>query len=308
MPPEPVLPAEKSEHSEWFVAAGKMIFGWTSSVPFDSYIVEISQDSSFATVSVKEKAVSGFYHLTAPLKKGKYFWRVSGVSQGAVTRASAVREFSVADNRKPLAVSADTGGAGSMDFKWSDRDGAGRYRLDIYADRNRERKIYTGDFSSFSASVRDLPLGECYWTVSSLDASGSVIAVSDAAKTAVTAMLDIPVIVYPGNNARIDLMKTVSLDFSWNPVRDATSYEFALYQYSFAFDKLLKKTAVSDTKYSIKDFSSLTSGNFYWSVTAVRNAGGSVSAQSLPAKGYFNIPAGPDIKPPALGNMRIYVE
>ncbi|MGL4368603.1 MAG: hypothetical protein ACRCUT_02875 [Spirochaetota bacterium] len=198
--------------------------------------------------------------------------------------------------------------SGAFIFRWRDIDGVGRYRLEIYKDKENPKKIFSGEFQSLEAAVRDLPMGECYWKVTSLDNAGLLIAQSGLSKAEISSALDMPVLVAPMNNSAVDIIKTRSLDFSWKSVPHATSYELALYQYSFAFDKLVKKVSTSDTKFSIKEFSLMNSGNYYWSLTAVRKAGGSVVSQSFPVKGYFNIPSGPEIKPPSLGNMRVYVE
>jgi hypothetical protein len=91
-------------------------------------------------------------------------------------------------------------------------------------------------------------------------------------------------------------------------VKDATGYEIEIYLYSFSSDKLMFKTEASGKKYSLNQFASLANGNFYWKITAVRKSGDSVVSKSMPVKSYFNIPAGPELKAPRIGNMKVYVE
>ena len=68
------------------------------------------------------------------------------------------------------------------------------------------------------------------------------------------------------------------------------------------------KAEVTGAKYSVNPFSILSVGTFYWQITALKKSGGEVLARSLPARGYFNIPAGPELKAPKIGNMKVYVE
>ena len=98
------------------------------------------------------------------------------------------------------------------------------------------------------------------------------------------------------------------LDFTWKAASDTTSLELEIHQYSFASDKLVYKAEITGMKHSINPFEVLSPGNFYWQISALKKAGGTVIARSAPSRGYFSIPAGPEIKAPKIGNMKIYVE
>ena len=309
LPPEIQSPASKTVKSESAAAAGKMTFSWQGSSDFKEYIIELSRDETFASHVLKETVSSYYYRYMKDLSSGVYYWRVTGRSaEGVNSDPSTSGTFTVIKNRPPSSLAAVSESAASMRISWKDPDGIGKYRLEIAGDASFAQKVLSAEYAVSSASVKDLAQGDYFYRVSSIDVAGSVAAVSPPEKMTVAGVLDQPSAIAPMNNSSVDIMKTRAIDFSWKPVPLATGYVLEIYQYSFASNRLMFSTETADTRFSLKQLSALANGNFYWQVSALRKKGQSVTARSMPAKGYFNIPAGPEIKAPKLGNLKVYVE
>lgn len=307
--PEPVYPDEGAKVSMVTAAGGGVSFGWGRLAECDSYMVEIAKDKSFKEIVGSDSTPGNFLSRVLPAAEADYYWRVTGhAPDGAVSRPSEPRKLTVRKPQQPVQLSADQEGTGSFMFKWKDPDSLGRYRMEISKGKEFGAVFKSAESAAPSVQVNEIPEGEYSWRVTSLDLRGEAAAVSDSERLSVSGFIEKPVPVYPVENVRLDIMRMKTLDFSWKAVKVATSLELEIHQYSFASDKLMYKAEVTGGKYSINPFQVLATGNFYWQITAVRKTGGEVIARSAPARGYFSIPAGPEIKAPKIGNMKIYVE
>ena len=307
--PEPVYPDEGARISIVTAAGGGVSFGWGRLPECDSYMIEIAKDKTFKEVIASESTPTNFLSKTLPAAEAEYYWRVTGhAPDGAVSRPSELRRFSVKKAQPPVQLSADQEGIGVFMFRWKDADALGRYRMEISKGKGFGAVFKSAESVVPSVQMTDLPEGEYSWRVSSLDLRGASAAVSDSARLSVSGFIEKPVPLYPVENVRLDIMRMKMLDFTWKAASDTTSLELEIHQYSFASDKLVYKAEITSMKYSINPFEVLSPGNFYWQISALKKAGGTVIARSAPSRGYFSIPAGPEIKAPKIGNMKIYVE
>jgi hypothetical protein len=117
-----------------------------------------------------------------------------------------------------------------------------------------------------------------------------------------------PVPVSPVNNQEIDLTKKNKIEFAWKEVPEATEYEIEIVRYTYGSEKSVFTATSKKGKFELAQFSALSTGTFYWQVSALKRKGGIVAAKSVPAKGYFMIPAGPAISAPKAGSIRVFVE
>lgn len=307
--PEPVYPDEGARVSIVAAAGGGLSFGWGRLDECDSYMIEIAKDRSFKEIIASESTPANFLTKIMPAAEAEYYWRITGhAPDGVVSRPSEPRRFFVKKAQPPVQLAADQEGTGVFMFKWKDHDALGRYRVEISKGKEFGAVFKSAESAVPSVQMAELPEGEYSWRVNSLDLRGTAAAVSDSARLSVSGFIEKPVPLHPVENVRLDIMRMKTLDFTWKEVKEATSLELEIHQYSFVSDKLMYKAEVTGVKYSINPFEVLAIGNFYWQITAVRKAGGEVIARSAPARGYFSIPAGPEIRAPKIGNMKIYVE
>jgi hypothetical protein len=307
--PEAVYPEDESRIGIVAASGGGFSFGWGRLAECDSYILEVAKDPGFKELISTDSTTANFIAKTLPAAEASYYWRVSGhAPDGAVSRPSAYRRLTVEKTHPPVQLSVQQENESSFLFKWKDPDALGKYRIEISKGKDFTEAFKRAESAVPSVSIRDIPLGEYSWRVSSLDGRGAVAGVSESERLSVSGFLEKPVPVFPIDNVRLEIMSMKTLDFSWKAEKNITVYELEIHQYSFASDKLMYKADVTGGKCSINPFTVLSTGNFYWQVTAVRKSGNEVLARSAPSRGYFNIPQGPEIKAPKLGNMKVYVE
>jgi hypothetical protein len=308
-PPELVFPPDGTKKSITAVSEGKVILNWKTNPEAQKYHVEISQDSEFAKSEISEFAAQGRFVVKNLKEEGNYYWRIRSVSaDGSESDPSVHRSISLRKLFSVENLSAESDNNGSWIFRWKDLNESAKYRVELSPSKNFEPVQQSVESGSTRVSLKDLPAGRLFWRVISADSGGEEISRSSAAELVISESITAPVPVSPVNNQEIDVSKKAKIEFAWKEVPEATEYQFEIIRYTYGSEKSVYTSTSKKGKFDFSQFSVLSTGTFYWQVSALKRKGGFVAAKSVPAKGYFMIPAGPEILAPKVGSIRVIVE
>jgi hypothetical protein len=234
---------------------------------------------------------------------------------GVSSPRSPIRAFTVAGAQPPglLGPDADAAvndiGAKTLNFRWSGVNGAQRYRFELSREREFKKIVKSGTVSEPSLNMPMPAPGVYFWRVRVLDDGGGAVSASAVRQLTVSEMIGSPAGVYPANNEVVSVDDRGGLVFTWKEVEGATHYRFTLkQQVAGGKERTLLATKVDATRYKLKKIELLDVGSFVWEISALRQKGDAVTAQSAPGRNYFSIKLGKQLKAPKLKSDIIYVE
>jgi hypothetical protein len=137
-----------SPFNEYFPWGGtgfpvEVTFSWEMTAPVTSFIVDVSRDSTFATIDFESPPLPPVTSYTVPLSAGllgltKYAWRVTAVGPGGSTVASQAYTFTTGAIAAPFDLLTPADGAIDVPtdstLTWSDSTGEDSYILQISTD------------------------------------------------------------------------------------------------------------------------------------------------------------------------------
>ncbi|HNW28877.1 MAG TPA: FecR domain-containing protein [Spirochaetota bacterium] len=314
--PEQLIPKEGDALSDLSFSSGSALFNWQGSRDFTGYDFRIARDREFKNIIYNRKIDVNFHKPKLALAKGTYYWSVSGLTAAGVSSPrSQLRAFTVVGAQPPglLGPDADAAvnaiGTKTMTFRWSGVNGARRYRFELSRDREFKKMVKSDTVSEPSLSVPMPAPGVYFWRVRVLGDDGGAVSASGVRQLTVSEMIVPPAGVYPANNEVVSVDDRGGLVFRWKEVEGATHYRFTLkQQVAGGKERTLLATKVDATRYKLKKIELLDVGSFVWEISALRQKGDAVTAQSAPGRNYFSIKLGKQLKAPKLKSDVIYVE
>lgn len=313
--PETLVPKDGDAASTLSLASGKTLFNWKSDPGFVSYDFHIAQDESFKNMVYRERVQYNFHQPRAALAPGIYFWSVGGISgDGISSPRSRPQRFTVTRPQPPALTGPEADAAinpaesKEMRFTWSDVPGGQRFRFELSPDADFKKIIRSDTITEPSRAMTAPAPGNYFWRVTIIDDGGAIASMSKIRRFTVTESLDPPAGMYPANNEVITVTQRSGLAFKWNPVKGATHYRLLLKEIDGNRERAVLNTRVDAAQYNLKKIELLDAGQFAWEVSAVKQTGTVVKAESRSGRNYFSISAGKRLKTPKLKSNVIYVE
>lgn len=250
-------------------------FTWSSDLESKNNFVEIAKDPQFASVIQKLNTNESYARISLP-DAGTYFWRVRSTdSGGTVSKPSSTRKFTLRANAK-LAIyspqsnqdfdvqSATRDGIG---FSWENISDVGKYQITLSKSADMSSPVWREEVKSnrFRAPLNQA--GKYYWNVRLVDGDGTEIAASTVYDFSVSERLAIPDAIFPIKSDQVDMTTREDITFRWENVPTADYYVFRLYGNG---RRLVLEAKTKETVYRLRDMKVLDTGNFSWSVSAVK--------------------------------------
>ena len=270
-------------------------FSWNPVALGNTYQLEISQDSSFASKAQSFTGTPGTLSYTATaLPAGSYFWHVRAVNaSGAASPWSITRSLTI-DLTPPAAplLSKPARAAvviGTPSFTWLASNAAVIYQFQYDNNANFSSPTYTSvELAALGFTPPTIAPGTYSWHVRAKDAAGNWSAWSTARTITIRPAVPLaPVLAAPANAF---ITNDTTPTFTWNAVAYGNSYRLEISKIASFTIRLRSFTGPAGIR--TYTTSALPAGVYYWRVRAVnvKNAAGPWSAART-----FSI----DITPPA---------
>lgn len=151
-------------------------------------------------------------------------------------------------------------------FLWNESEGADKYDFQLsLLDDFSSAIVIKEDQSAQSIEVNDLnPSTTYFWRVLAKNDAGNS-PWSPVSKFS-TKALNVPSLISPVNNL-LNLSRTI--EFKWNVVNEADSYEFQISTSEDFINQIIEKTNLASTTYSISGL--MYSTNYYWRVRSEKS-------------------------------------
>ncbi|MBI3005411.1 MAG: fibronectin type III domain-containing protein [Ignavibacteriales bacterium] len=256
--------------------ATDVTLSWNPSVTADSYSLQVSTDSTFASTTIDQSNISSTSYDANGLSNNiTYYWRVNGTNAGGTSDWSSVWSFTTmpVPPAVPMLSSPENGAIDvpvNTSVLWNPSDGASTYRVQISTDSTfTSVTIDQSDLSEQSYSTSGLSNSTRYfWRVNATNGGGT----SDWSQvwnfTTIPLPPPVPTLVSPANGAT-NLDTAVTLQ--WNVAAGATLYHLQVSSNSGFSSLVLDDSSITQTSRTVQLFHNTT---YYWRVRA-KNSGGS---------------------------------
>jgi hypothetical protein len=282
LPAVPVAPTLATPAASAVTSDSTPDFSWSSVVSGNTYQLEISNASTFATKQQIFAGGVGVLTYTATnIPDGVWYWHVRALNVNGVAGAwSAYRSFTV-DTTGPIAptLSAPANAAsviGTPAFSWAAAATATKYQFEYDNDADFSSPIYTSiDLTTTSHTPPAIALGAYSWHVRGKDAAGNWGAWSIARTVTILPLVPVaPVLVNPAASA---VTNDSTPDFAWNSVTSGNTYQLEISNAStFATKQQIFAGGVGVLTYTATN---IPDGVWYWHVRAL-NVNGVAGAWS----------------------------
>lgn len=295
LPPAPLSPLSGAVNQPVSVS-----ISWGAVANANSYALQISTDSTFATAVVYSQ--TGILAVSQTINglgsSTTYYWRVSATNLAGSSGWSTVGKFSTIISAPTLLapVNAATGQLLSMTFQWNPVASAGAtYTLQVSTDSNFVTSPFFNQngLTSTTQVVNNLLNNTVYfWRV---NATGSGGTSTWSAKNQFTTLLAAPTLVSPVRGAS---NQPISITATWGAVPTATSYGLQVSTDStFASALVYNQSGLTTTSQVVGGLVNNTA--YYWRVNASNT--GSTSAWSA-ANGFSTVLLPPTLSAPLNGS------
>lgn len=305
-PPSLVSPSNNKRISQLLFSRNKVLFNWKKSNDIRTSKIYFSKDKDFGKVLHELSTGSNFIVLKENLPRGKYYWRVKGISaKGAETSFSKTRSFFSAENEKlelvmpknKARIDTFAINEAGIKFAWLQSPAFDKFRFELSGDKSFKKIMNSKTVSSSSVLIKLKKPGEYYWRVKILAKDKTELAASEVRNILIIDKLEEPVVLFPSNRGQVDMSKRDSLEFSWKKSKWATVYEVKIFQLVKKNRSKIKKPVASSTtkdlKFRVVELSKLDIGYFFWTIKAIRkDSTGRVLGTSDTVKINFNITLG----------------
>lgn len=244
-----------------------IVFTWKSSLPNQSYTLQISENPNFNHLIINQPVSAGMARINQELPNGQLYWRLVDSDQVA----TALLGFFIQGNTELTPIypilrnQVITEINEPVVFRWQGSTGLdGGFRLVVSKTTNFEQPI-ANLFSLVEMANLKLDQGLYYWKVIQISKQGQILGESRVESFELQ-QRPMPVVpVQPLASSSVDMTKTDQLSFSWKQVPNAVSYQFKLFKEPNHTEIFKKET--NQNQITIKDLSLLDTGSFSWSVT-----------------------------------------
>jgi hypothetical protein len=247
-------------------------FAWNSVPSGDTYQLEISNATTFATKQQTFSGASGVLAYTATtIPDGLWYWHVRALNVNGVAGPwSAYRSFTI-DTLAPAAptLSSPANAAsvvGTIAFSWTSTATASRYQFEYDNDADFSSPIYTSiELTTTSHTPPAMALGTYSWHVRAKDAAGNWGAWSAPRTLTILSVTPVaPVLTAPVSAA---VTHNPTPDFTWNSVVAGNTYQLEI---SNATTFATKQQTFSGTPGMLSyTATTIPDGIWYWHVRAV---------------------------------------
>jgi transposase-like protein len=271
----PLTPALKLPAQNATGVAVSTSLTWSASVGATSYHVQLSADSTFATVLLDDSTVTDTSQAVGPLANNSgYFWRVNAKNSAGTSAYSPTRNFTTNSLAPavPTLISPAQNAINvpvSTSLTWHASAGATSYQVQLTADSTFATLLINDSTVTDTSRVVGLVNStRYYWRVSAQNSSD--ISAYSSIRTFFTAPLTpaAPALIAPAQNA---LNVPVSTTLIWNASNRAVSYRVQLSADSTFATMLVNDSTATDTTRAVGPLANNT--RYYWRVNA-KNAGG----------------------------------
>jgi hypothetical protein len=297
LPLVPIAPTLTTPANAFLTNDSTPDFTWNSVVSGNTYELEISNATTFATKQQTFIGGVGVLNYTATtIPDGIWYWHVHALNVNSVAGAwSAYRSFTI-DTTPPIApvlsTPADAASViGTPSFVWLTTATATKYQFEYNNDANFSSPIYTSaEVTTLNHTPPAMALGTYSWHVRAKDAAGNWGAWSTARTITILPLVPIaPVLTLPANAL---LTNDSTPDFTWASVVSGNTYELEISNATtFATKQQTFTGAVGVLNYTA---TTIPDGIWYWHVRAlnVNSVAGAWSAYRS-----FTIDTTPPIAP-----------
>lgn len=259
-------------------------FAWTKSEIAQRYRLEVASDPGFAAIVDQTDTTST--SIGRRLPAGRYFVRVSTISEQAGSVPSAPSNFSVTRREKtpppaPLRPAGDRIGKTLLEkeglaFSWAGSREIQSASVEISADRNFSNVIYRGSSETNFITVKQtLGEGSYYWRVRGTDRAGNATEYSAVAAFNVSGEEKVT-LKSPPDGTDLDPVsaRDQGVQFLWEGP-DFSQFRMMVSQ-NPGFNPVLSGDTLAARGRTIKD---LAPGKYYWKV-ALMSQNGNVLSES----------------------------
>ncbi len=250
---------------------------WNAAAQATSYRLEVSNDSSFATIVIIDSNITTTSKLIGPLAYDtKHYWRVNAKNAGGTSPYSEVRNFttSIAAPGFPILTSPFNNAQNLITrptFIWARQITASSYRLQIATDTNFNVIVFND--STITDTTKELSQAlqnnaKYFWRVNAKNIGGTSAYSEIRSFRTIVALPSQPQLVSPADSA---ILSTSTVGFVWyQGVPSVTKYWFE-YSNNEMFTNSTIDTTLTDTT---KSLSGLVNNQTYWWRVKANNAAG----------------------------------
>jgi hypothetical protein len=257
-------------------------FTWYRVTGAASYRLQLSQDSTFATLSKDSSLITDTtLQILSLSNSAKYFWRVNASNNGGSSSFSTMRRFTtIAPAPLPPQLAFPANGALNQaiafTFRWNKSINALSYRIQLAKDSLFTNIVLNDStvtdtnrvISALSYSTK------YFWRVNATGAGGTG-AYSLLWQFTTGNIPSVPILSSPLNNA---MNQPVSLTLRWNSSSGATTYNIQLSTDSLFATTIISDSTLVDTSRAIASLNNSTT--YFWRVRAQNSIGKSSFSSS----------------------------
>src|SRR5215468_5122110 len=246
------------------------VLTWSAVAGAAKYRVQISTDSSFASVVYSKDTVALRATPETDLPLGTLYWRVAATDGGTgVGPLSATASFTRAWGASPALDSPSDGDTLSFPaspaiFRWNPLAGAKTYtlQLDDAPDFVSAQEFSTPN-TSFTLTEPQTVGQSFYWRVRGTSGTTGVVSDWSETRSYTYAWPSAPILRTPTNTTSTAVTDVV---FSWDPVAGAKTYELQVSPNGDWANNITLDVSVKGTRYSAP--TTLDNGSYFWRVRA----------------------------------------
>lgn len=277
--PEPIAPVDGRTIARVLLAKEGAVFSWRKTADIRRTEVEIARDRNFNDIVQRRETANNYASIRADLPEGTYYWRLRGTDRtDTPTDFSSSATFTVGATER-LSLLTPANGAGldlqgvarsGVDFRWKKPEIPGNFELIIHNNETFSGKaVVVQRLPGINSRVTRLQQGTYFWKVRLLGPSGDILTESDSRRFDISDSLEIPVAIFPGTNATVDVTNLANLTLRWRQSGGAY-YELTL---TDARGRRILTDRVNRSEFTIRDLTVLSEGRVNWSVKACHSDG-----------------------------------
>jgi hypothetical protein len=285
------------------------ILRWNASIGAIWYRLQVSTDSTFSTINVRDLTLADTSLQVGSLANDTtYYWRVNTTNANGTSLYSTAWHFTTLTlvPAVPTLLSPPNGATNvplNTSLRWDSSSRATSYNLQGSEDSSFSTLSFERNGIT-DTSASSLPLmtnTRYFWRVSASNSNGTSAYSSPWSFTTVVSAPPTPTLVYPPDGAT---GVPVDTTFIWNPSIGATSYRLQISTDSTFLTLVDDDSTLTDT---LKKIGPLAMGTrYFWRVSASNGAGASLySATRNFTTVSITIPAPPALDSPADGATEV---
>ncbi|EQA43378.1 sigma factor regulatory protein, FecR/PupR family [Leptospira broomii serovar Hurstbridge str. 5399] len=314
-PPRLHRPLSEEEIGLRIFKTGNSFFSWSANREFQSYTLEISNESEFKNILLSRTVSANFLKPEFDWKEGVYFWKVRGNLKDGGKRDSLPQKF-VLKHIDFVKLSSPKDGTesghpsdGKIILRWDRPDPSGLYRVELARDASFETKLSDSKVRSGALSVTLPSPGSFYWRVSLVTPSGETLVSSSVANFRTTDSAPFVTPVYPRDRDKIDLDEKESLSFYWETQGTPEIYVLELLESQGKNWKPILKKEIRGETFEFRELYKLREGKYQWRLSAKYKDDAGKIRTTIPLSREFNVLLSATLKAPeVLTPKEIYVE